>query len=166
MKSIKASLNEAIHHYLNFFYMWDTRDSKDCGSRKRIILYLKSSLYLLSKIHAELSENDFDSCSEKLTRERFEVTNKYHLLHWTTKRQTSMEALLEAFWFLYISYMYTGVNPGGGPGGLVPPKISFLKLSWEPSFYPDFYFTFVTIILYFLISLLFPFLIAIAKWSF
>ena len=121
IKSIKASLNEAIHHYLMFFYMWDTRDSKDCGSRKRIILYLLSSLHLLSKIYAQLSEIDFDSCSEKLTQERFEVTNKYHLLHWTTKRQTSMEALLEAFWFLYILYMYTGADAGGGPGGLVRP---------------------------------------------
>ena len=49
-----------------------------------------------------------------------------------------------------------------------PPsrKIWFLKLSWEPSFYPEFCLTFVIITLHFLISISFPFLITIARWSF
>ena len=51
--------------------------------------------------------------------------------------------------------------------GLPPlPKIWYLKFSCEPSFYPAFYFSFVIIILYFLNSVLFPFLIYFDKLSF
>ena len=52
--------------------------------------------------------------------------------------------------------MVSGTDLGGGQAGLPPPtKIWYLKISWEPSFYPTYYFTFFTTILYFLISLLF-----------
>ena len=50
-----------------------------------------------------------------------------------------------------------GADPGKGTRGTGPhpPKIKHLNFWWQPSFYPAFYFKFVIINLYFLISLFF-----------
>ena len=52
-----------------------------------------------------------------------------------------------------IEFAKPGADPGGEPTGLVPPKVEHLNVWWQPSFYPAFYFTFVIVYIYFLISL-------------
>ena len=63
-------------------------------------------------------------------------------------------------------FILTGVDPGWWKGEWPPCKIEHLKFRWQPSVYVALGFTFVVIILYFLISLLLSFLIIIEKWPF
>ena len=50
-------------------------------------------------------------------------------------------------------FLYPEWNPRGESEGLVPPKIEHLNFWLQPSFYQAFYFAFVLIIIYVLISL-------------